>query len=72
MSPIDSILGLPGLIIERVERARTIRVWARPGKRPACIHCRQAPVRIKSTYGRTVKHTRQGNQLMVLHPPFLG
>ncbi|MBC7202070.1 MAG: ISL3 family transposase [Pusillimonas sp.] len=67
MSPIDSILGLPGLIIERVERARTIRVWARPDKRPACIHCRQAPVRIKSTYGRTVKHTRQGNQLMVLH-----
>lgn len=41
MSLIDSILGLPGLIIERVERAHTIRVWARPGKRPACIHCRK-------------------------------
>mgnify|MGYP000871698613 CR=1 FL=1 len=67
MSPIDSILGLKGLIVQRVERRRDIHVWAQPQERPACVHCLQGPVRIKATHQRTLKHTRQGNQLMVLH-----
>ena len=67
MSPIDSILGLRGLVIQRVERRRDIHVWARPQDRPACVHCQQESVRIKATHQRTLKHTRQGNQLMVLH-----
>lgn len=67
MSPLDSILGLKGLVIERVERRRDIHVWARPANRPACVHCQQGSVRIKATHQRTLKHTRQGNQLMVLH-----
>ena len=67
MSPIDSILGLKGLIVQRVERRRDIHVWAQPRERPACVHCLQGPVRIKATHQRTLKHTRQGNQLMVLH-----
>tara|TARA_R100000149_G_C5863663_1_gene128918 strand:- start:186 stop:1376 length:1191 start_codon:yes stop_codon:yes gene_type:complete len=67
MSPIDSILGLPGLTIERAQRLDAIHVWAGPDKRPRCLYCAQGPVRIKATYRRTVKHTRQGNQLMVLH-----
>ena len=30
MSNIDSILGLPGLAIERVDRKLGIHVWAKP------------------------------------------
>ncbi|MBV6272992.1 ISL3 family transposase [Alcaligenaceae bacterium CGII-47] len=67
MSPIDSILGLKGLVVQRVERRHDIHVWAQPQERPACVHCLQGPVRIKATHQRTLKHTRQGNQLMVLH-----
>lgn len=67
MSPVDSILGLAGVSIERVERGPDIHVWARPLERPACLHCGQPSVRIKATHQRTLKHTRQGNQLMVLH-----
>ena len=67
MSPLDSILGLKGLAIQRVERRRDIHVWAKPKDRPACVHCSHAVVRIKATHQRTLKHTRQGNQLMVLH-----
>lgn len=67
MSPIDSILGLHGLTILRVERHGDIHVWAQPSQRPACLYCERTPVRIKATYQRTVKHTRLGTQLMVLH-----
>ena len=67
MSPVDFILGIRDVLIERVERGREIHVWARPARRLACIHCQQASVRIKATHQRTLKHTRQGNQLMVLH-----
>lgn len=67
MSPVDSILGIRDVLIDRVERGREIHVWARPATRLACIHCQQGSVRIKVTHQRTLKHTRQGNQLMVLH-----
>ncbi|HLU15901.1 MAG TPA: transposase family protein, partial [Burkholderiaceae bacterium] len=53
--------------IQRVERHKDIHVWARPSTRPACIHCQHKRVRIKATYRRTLKHTRQGNRIMVLH-----
>ena len=67
MSQIDSILGLPDLTVLRVQRAKSIHVWAKPCKRPICIHCGQSTLRVKATCHRTLKHTRQGNQLMVLH-----
>jgi len=67
MSTIDSILGIPGLVVQSVKRAQDIHVWARPRRRPACLYCAAQPVRIKATHERTLKHTRQGNQLMVLH-----
>ena len=67
MSPYESILGLSGLWIQRVERHKDIHVWARPSTRPACIHCQHKGVRIKATHRRTLKHTRQGNRIMVLH-----
>lgn len=67
MSPLDSILGLRNIVVQRVERKREIHIWARPAQRPACVHCARASLRIKATHQRTLKHTRQGNQLMVLH-----
>lgn len=64
MSPIDSILGLPGLQVQRVERRRNIHVWVKPTDRPPCLHCSSNSLRIKATYGRTLKHTRQANQVI--------
>jgi transposase len=67
VSQIHSILGLPDLAILFVDRKKDIHVWAKPHIRPACIHCGAAAVRVKATCQRTLKHTRQGNQVMVLH-----
>jgi len=67
MSHWNSILGLPGLTIDGVKRGKSIEVWGRPASRPSCIHCNHSPIRIKSTHQRSLKHTRQGNQLMLLH-----
>lgn len=67
MSHLDSILGLPDLSIEHVKRGQIVEVWCKPKVRPACIHCQHDTVRIKSTHHRLLKHTRQGNQLMILH-----
>ena len=67
MSHLDSILGLPDLSIEQVKRGQIVEVWCKPKARPACLYCQHDPVRIKSTHHRLLKHTRQGNQLIVLH-----
>ena len=67
MSHAERIIGLPGLKVERVKRKQGIQVWAKPLKRPHCYHCSHEQLTIKATYERTVKHTRQGNQVMTLH-----
>jgi len=67
MSLASRIVGIPGLEVERVDRQKCIEVWARPANRPLCLHCGADHLRIKATYPRTVKHTRQGNQVMTLH-----
>ena len=67
MSHLDSILGLPDLSIEQVKRGQIVEVWCKPKARPACLYCQHDSVRIKSTHHRLLKHTRQGNQLMILH-----
>jgi transposase len=67
MSPDDSILGLPGVEVLKVERRKSIHVWAQPLGRQPCVHCAGDQVRIKATHRRTLKHTRQANQVMVLH-----
>lgn len=67
MSHAGRIIGIPGLEIERVVRRKGIEVWAKPVHRPPCKHCQGNGLRIKATYLRTVKHTRQGNQVMTLH-----
>ena len=66
MSHAGAILGISELIIEQVNRNDNVEVFARPSKRPACKHCQSSNLRIKATHNRTVKHTRQGNQLMTL------
>jgi len=40
---------------------------SRQGRRPPCLHCGAPSVLIKATEQRTVKHTRQGNKLVILH-----
>jgi transposase len=67
MSHAGLILGLPELEVERVDRNDAIAVYAKPKTRPNCIRCQYPRVRIKATYQRTLKHTRQGNQLITLH-----
>jgi len=67
MSQENSILGIPDLTIIDVKRGEQIEVWAEPTQRPPCMYCRHSPVRIKSRHCRSVKHTRQGNQVMLLH-----
>lgn len=67
MSHAGRIIGIPGLEIERVVRTQGIEVWAKPSFRPPCKHCQGAGLRIKATYQRTVKHTRQGNQVLTLY-----
>ena len=67
MSHAGTIIGIPGLEIERVKRREGIEVWAKPNRRPSCKHCSGTHLRIKATHNRTVKHTRQGNQVMTLH-----
>jgi hypothetical protein len=39
MSHAGLILGLPELEVERVDRNDAIAVYARPKKRPCCLHC---------------------------------
>ncbi len=67
MSHAGTIIGIPGLEVIRVKRRRGIEVWAQPYRRPPCQHCQGQDLRIKATHQRTVKHTRQGNQVMTLH-----
>lgn len=67
MSHAGAILGIKELIIEEVKCRDTIEVWAKPTKRPSCKYCDSDKLRIKATHTRTIKHTRQGNQLMTLH-----
>lgn len=67
MFPFDFILGLPGVEVIRSERGSTLQVWAQPTRPPSCMYCQSAPVRIKATEVHTLKHTRQGNRLMLLH-----
>lgn len=67
MSHAGAILGITELKIEQVNRDKGIEVWALPTRRPHCKHCSSNKLRIKATHNRTVKHTRQGNQVMTLH-----
>src|SRR3989338_8332699 len=67
MPSLDCIIGLPGIEIENATRDGQIEVSGRACFRPLCIYCGYSRSQIRSSFVRTLKHTRQGNQLMVLH-----
>lgn len=60
----NAIIGLPGVEIESVGGNHSIVVEARFVGRTACSHCEARRYRIKSTFTRKLKHTRQGNRVM--------
>jgi transposase len=66
MPSIDSIIGLPGVQIEEVETSSSIVVYAKTTLKPPCIYCGGKRSRIKSSFRRELKHTRQGNRVMIL------
>lgn len=66
MPSLNDIIGLPGVEIESVSSDGSIVVEARFVGRTACSHCEAKRYRIKSTFTRKLKHTRQGNRLMVV------
>ena len=67
MSHAGHILGISELEVDSVNRQDDIKVYAKPKSRPNCIHCGGSKLKIKATYQRVLKHTRQGNQLLTLH-----
>ena len=67
MPSLNSIIGLPGIELESATGGNVIQVKAHACFRPLCIHCGYSRCRIKSSFIRTLKHTRQGNRLMLLH-----
>ncbi len=67
MPSLDCIIGLPGIELESALAEREIDVFARTSLRPPCVHCGASRSRIKSSFVRRLKHTRQGNRLMLLH-----
>lgn len=60
----NDIIGLPGVQIESVSGNHSIVVEAKFIGRTACSHCEARRYRIKSTFTRKLKHTRQGNRVM--------
>lgn len=67
MSHAGIILGIRELTVDSVDRQDSIKVYARPTTRPSCIHCGGSHLKVKATTQRTLKHTRQGNQLLTLY-----
>lgn len=61
-----SIIGLPGIAIERVSR-RGRAIWVRFVGETACAHCEGRRYRIKSSFTRRLKHTRRGSEVIELH-----
>lgn len=60
----NNIIGLPDLEIEEVIRDSGLVVEARFSGRTACTHCEAKRYRIKASFTRKLKHTRQGNRVM--------
>ncbi|CAM5212033.1 hypothetical protein CDEF62S_05373 [Castellaniella defragrans] len=66
MSPIDSILGIQGPVVQAVRRAQDIHVWAKPGQRATCPRCAGQRVCIKGAHYRTLKLGKSGRPLTAL------
>jgi transposase len=66
MPCLDDIIGLSGFQIQNVLKGKSIEVIGRYVHRPACAHCGAKGCRIKSSFWRRLRHSRQGNQLIEL------
>lgn len=66
MPSLDIIIGLPGIEIESATGEDFIVIHAKTSLRPDCVHCGASRSRIKASFNRQLKHTRQGSRLMVL------
>ena len=66
MPSLDCIIGLPGVELESADVSDCLVVHAKTSLRPACLHCSGTRTRIKASFTRKLKHTRQGNRLVVL------
>lgn len=64
MPCVNDIIGLPGVELEAVFTKDVFAVEARFVGRTACTHCEAKRYRIKSSFTRKLKHTRQGNRVM--------
>jgi transposase len=67
MPSLDCIIGLPGVELESANALGSIVVHAKTSLRPPCTHCGAGRSRIKASFTRKLKHTRQGNRLMFLY-----
>ena len=67
MPSLDCIIGIAGIELESVLRTNNINIRAKVTFRPCCIHCGNFRCRIKSTFFRKLKHSRQGTRLMLVH-----
>ena len=64
---LDCIIGLPGVELEKVVAMEGgIKVLGSCSLRPPCVHCGGKRSRIKDSFDRELKHTRQGNRLIEL------
>jgi transposase len=66
MPSLDCIIGLPGIELESAVAESCVLVQAKTTIRPPCVHCGGQRSRIKSSFDRRLKHTRQGNRLIIL------
>lgn len=66
MPSLDNIIGLAGVELESVEESDNIIVHAKSALRPSCSHCGGERSRIKSSFNRKLKHTRQGNRMVYI------
>ena len=61
----QDVLGLPDLKHEQTERSnQRILILGRLKQRPDCPRCQSIRVRIKSSFTRTLRHARLGNELL--------
>lgn len=64
MPCLNDIIGLPGVQIEDVQYDKSVVLEARFAGRTACTHCEAKRYRVKSSFTRKLKHTRQGNRVV--------
>jgi transposase len=62
----NDIIGLRDVEVESVSGCNPVIIEARFVGRTACAHCEARRYRIKASFARELKHTRQGTRLLVI------